>query len=108
MSDDRGFCDKHQSWFIDSCSQCSKALEEQTLIDEVQKELARARSLWPAFNSAHEGFAVLNEEVDELWEHVRMNQKKRDLVAMKAEARQVAAMALRFALDVCDEKSGRK
>lgn len=63
---------------------------------------------WPAFNSAHEGFAVLKEEVDELWEHVKTNQKKRDIQAMRKEAIQVAAMALRFATEVCNEKTGRK
>jgi len=63
---------------------------------------------WPPFNSAHEGFCVLKEEVDELWDHIKTNQKKRDLVAMRKEAIQVAAMALRFAAEVCNETVGRK
>lgn len=71
-------------------------------------ELRQASENWPAFNSAHEGFAVLKEEVDELWEHVKTNQKRRDLAAMRKEAIQVAAMALRFARDVCNEECGRK
>jgi len=83
--------------------------------DEVHKnaglaaiEATQAMEKWPPMNSAHEGYAVLLEEVDELWEHVRMNQKKRDLVAMKKEALQVAAMALRFATEICNEERGRK
>jgi hypothetical protein len=63
---------------------------------------------WPAMNSAHEGYAVLLEELDELWEHVKTNQKRRDLVEMHKEAIQVAAMATRFALDICNETRGRK
>lgn len=76
--------------------------------DEAVHELRNARANWPKFNSAHEGFAVLREEVDELWEHVKTNQKRRDLAAMRKEAIQVAAMALRFAEECCDEGTGRK
>lgn len=75
---------------------------------EVRDELNRAQKLFSPFNTAHEGYAVMLEEVDELWAHVKMNQKKRDLVAMRKEAIQIAAMAMRFALDVCTEERGRK
>lgn len=74
----------------------------------VTHELTQALKSWPKFNTAHEGFAILMEEVDELWSHVKTNQKKRDLKAMRKEAIQVAAMALRFAHEVCDEENGRK
>lgn len=77
-------------------------------IDMAWRELQKCLTNWPTFNSAHEGFAVLKEEVDELWEHVKTNQKKRDLPAMKKEAIQIAAMALRFAHEVCNEERGRK
>ena len=72
---------------------------------EVDAELARAEK-WPGFNSAHEGYAILAEEVDELWAHVKTNQKKRDLDAMRAEAIQVAAMAIKF-VQMIDNKRGR-
>lgn len=71
-------------------------------------EALTASSNWPPFNSAHEGYGVLLEEVDELWDHVKTKQKLRDIEAMKKEAIQVAAMALRFAIDVCNEETGRK
>ena len=74
----------------------------------ITDEIASARANWPAFNSAHEGFAVLLEEVDELKAHVWTNQKRRDLRAMQKEAIQVAAMAIRFAEEVCGEDTGRK
>jgi NTP pyrophosphatase (non-canonical NTP hydrolase) len=78
------------------------------VLADVYAEVARATDNWPAFNSAHEGYAVLAEEVDELWDHVKTNQKRRDLAAMRKEAIQVAAMAVRFALEVCSEEAGRK
>lgn len=77
-------------------------------LEQIEREVVAAKHNWPVFNSAHEGFAVLKEEVDELWDHVKTNQKKRDLEAMRKEAIQVAAMAVRFATEVCDEERGRK
>ncbi len=72
------------------------------------EELDKAIKNWPKFNSAHEAFSVLNEEVDELWDQVKINQKKRDVENMRAECIQIAAMALRFAVEICDEVNIRK
>lgn len=78
------------------------------VIKEIKEEVRTAKENWPLFNSAHEGYAVLLEEMEELWEHVRTKQRDRDLFAMRQEAIQVAAMAVRFANEVCDEETGRK
>ncbi len=77
-------------------------------VAEVIDEVRNACNNWPKFNSAHEGFAILKEEVDELWDIVKVNQKKRDLIKMRAEAKQVAAMAIRFMSECTDEINGRK
>lgn len=82
--------------------------DEGMIVAAVYHELATAQAEWPPFNSAHEGWGVLVEEVKELSDHVFTNQKRRDLVAMKKEAIQVAAMAVRFAAEVCNEERGRK
>ena len=65
----------------------------------VRAELARAQLMYQAFHSAHQGYAVILEEMDELWSEVRANQ--RDVGRIQKEVRQVAAMALRFLLDLC-------
>jgi len=72
--------------------------------NEVMTEVLRSYQLgFDSFHSAHEGFAVLLEEVDELKAHVWMNQKKRDLAAMRKEAIQVAAMAVKFAQSLAED-----
>lgn len=84
------------------------SLDHVDALLEVINEHDSGVSNWPKFNSAHEGFAVLLEEVDELKAHVWTRQDKRDLQSMRKEAKQVAAMALRFMLEVCGEETGRK
>ncbi|WP_438852627.1 hypothetical protein [Brevundimonas nasdae] len=76
--------------------------------DYALTEAFNAANAWPPYNSAHEGFAIIHEEVDELKAHVWTNQKRRDLEAMKTEAIQVAATAIRFAADCCTEERGRR
>ena len=75
------------------------------VLGEVGGELSRAEDLFPPFHSAHEAYATLLEEVDELWDEVKKNPAKRDLIALRKEAIQVAAMAVRFVRDVCDRES---
>lgn len=72
------------------------------LLDEVREELLAARERYGPMHSAHEGYAVILEELDELKAEVWKSPKKRDLAAMRAEAVQLAAMAVRFLMDVCE------
>ncbi|MEU7814085.1 hypothetical protein [Pseudonocardia sp. NPDC049154] len=62
----------------------------------VREELVRATAKFGPFASAHEGYAVIAEEVDELWDDVKAN----DADGAIAEAVQVAAMGARFVLDM--------
>jgi hypothetical protein len=67
---------------------------------EVTAELERARAKHGDFNSGHEGYAVILEELDELWDEVKAQHQ--DLEKARKEAIQVAASAMRFVEDVCD------
>ena len=64
------------------------------------EEYSRATAKNGAFNSAHEGYAVILEELDELWDEVKLKASLRDPDRMQKEAVQVGAMALRFLVDV--------
>jgi NTP pyrophosphatase (non-canonical NTP hydrolase) len=68
-----------------------------TALNMVLREYEKAARQWPAMQSAHEGYAVILEELDELWDEV----KAQRLGLMRDEAVQVAAMAMRFVIDVC-------
>jgi hypothetical protein len=87
-----------------TCTELKPSDEER--INEVVHQIKKARA-WPLYHSAHEGYAVILEELDELWEHVKMHQSKRDLVAMRTEAAQIAACAIRF-MEMIDAGDGRK
>ena len=76
-------------------------MEVQTAIDLIVKEYHKASEKFPAFNSAHEGYAVLLEEVEELWDEVKSNNQ----VRFSPEAVQAGAMALRFLVDLCPENN---
>jgi NTP pyrophosphatase (non-canonical NTP hydrolase) len=69
-------------------------------INAVMTELEHASANFPAMRSEHEGYAILKEEVDELWDEIKKNPKNRDKAALRREAVQVAAMALRFLNDL--------
>lgn len=74
------------------------------------------------FNSTHEGYAILKEEVDELWEEIKNGEKriKKQLraendmtktaeyyhkMAIRSEAIQVAAMACRIIQELTNTDS---
>ena len=67
--------------------------------NEVLLELHAAIKKFPPMLSPHEGYAIILEELDELWEQVRMPQPQSKAL-MRDEAKQVAAMALRFMADL--------
>ncbi len=63
-------------------------------------ELDRARRLHAPIHSAHEGYAVLLEEMDELKGQVWMQQYQHTPYDMLEELIQIAAMCARIAEDL--------
>jgi phosphate uptake regulator len=69
---------------------------------DVDQELARAMERYPRMNSAHEAYAVILEELEELWQEIKVKQARHDHAAMRREAVQIAAMVTRFVIDVLE------
>jgi len=74
----------------------------QKILVDVAKEFINATNKFGDFHNAHEGYAVLLEEVDELWDTIKLHQNyphRLDLI--KKETIQVSAMAIRILFDCC-------
>lgn len=70
-------------------------------LQEVGEEVASAKSKFPVnFNSQHEAYGVILEEVDELWVEFKKNQRNYDLVNQRIEAKQAAAMLVRLMVEL--------
>ena len=75
-------------------------MRQETFPKDCIAEYAAARAKYQPFHSAHEGYAVLAEEVDELWDWVRHRSTDRSAAAAWQECVQIAAMAMAFATEV--------
>lgn len=61
----------------------------------VEAELRSATAKFGPFNSTHEGYAVILEELDEMWDEIKANNVELSV----REAVQVAAMGCRYIVD---------
>jgi hypothetical protein len=69
------------------------------VIKDIEDELDTAIAEHGPMHSGHEGYAVILEELDELWDEVK--KRNQDKTAMYLEAKQTATMAIRFMIEVC-------
>ena len=77
-----------------------KAMLAQQELKIILAEFTSAASKHGPLNSLHEAYSVILEEVDELWEQVKLKQRLRNTANIKTEFRQIAAMALRALVDI--------
>ena len=87
-------------------AQRRQTMTNSELIDKIlikfTDEYLRATSIHTTpFTSAHEGYAIMLEEFDEMWDAVRLKENNPSRFhELEDEAVQVGAMALRFLIDV--------
>lgn len=79
-------------------------MDLETAFDLVETELNRAMIKHSPMTSMHEGYAVILEEMEELWDEIKA--RHRDMTACTSEATQLAAMATRFLIDLCRTPEG--
>jgi hypothetical protein len=75
-------------------------MELDNAMKEVTAEYTRALKKFGGFASRHEGYAVILEELDELWAEIKNNGTNNNV---KSEAVQVTAMGLRLLVECCDK-----
>ena len=76
----------------------------ESILSKIEDECYKGIEQHGEFNSLHEGWAVLYEEVDELWEEVRKKKAFRSAENIKTECIQIAAMALKIVVSLEDIK----
>jgi len=78
-------------------------MKVKKIMDEILQEYLRAFKTFRPMASPHEGYAIIKEELDELWDEVKINSDPLD--NMRNEAIQVAAMGMRFVIDCCSKEN---
>ena len=73
----------------------------------IKKELNQAMEKYNTQSSLHEGYAILLEEVDELWEIIKQKPSKIKEDEVIVESIQVAAMAIRLIHDYIIRTGGK-
>jgi hypothetical protein len=76
---------------------------ESAITRAIIREIGRARAKYPTYHSGHEGAAVIREEYEELWDGVKASKGTHVNGTTAIEAIQVAATAIRFIAELCDE-----
>lgn len=66
---------------------------------EVEAEIQRATAKHGPFPTRHHGWAVIKEELDEAFDEIKANDNDK----LRYEMIQVAAMAMRFIMDLAND-----
>ena len=69
-------------------------------LERVVADLNDAQARYPTMRSMHQAYAILLEEVDELWTEIKKKPDQRHYLRVRQEASQIAATALRIMIDL--------
>jgi hypothetical protein len=68
---------------------------------QIENEFLRASDLYSDLHSNHEAYAVIKEEVDELWDEIKKYKNTRGNKFIKEELIQIGAMVVRYLDNLC-------
>ena len=68
---------------------------------QIETEYLRASDLYPALHSNHEAYAVIKEEIDELWDEIKKSKDIKGNNQIRQELIQVGAMVVRYLENLC-------
>jgi len=78
--------------------EAEQLIQLELILKNVDEEVVRASELYPPFRSIHEGIAIIEEEFLEL--RAEVFRKPVRWNKTREEAKQLAAMAIRFLIDL--------
>jgi hypothetical protein len=70
-------------------------------LKQIEIEFLRASDLYPNLHSNHEAYAVIREELDELWDEIKKSKDTKGNNQIRHELIQVGAMVVRYLDNLC-------
>jgi hypothetical protein len=70
-------------------------------LKQIENEFLRASDLYPDLHSNHEAYAVIKEEVDELWDEIKKSKETKGNKLIQKELIQIGAMVVRYLENLC-------
>ena len=70
-------------------------------LKQIETEFMRASDLFPNLHSNHEAYAVIKEEVDELWDEIKKSKELKGNKNITKELIQIGAMVVRYLDNLC-------
>lgn len=85
---------------METIQELGRVTAKADFLTAVDAEETAARRHESTFHSLHEAYAIILEEVDELWEITRLKKRNRKPEDIRKELVQIAAMAVKAALSI--------
>jgi hypothetical protein len=70
-------------------------------LKQIENEFLRASDLYPDLHSNHEAYAVIKEEMDELWDEIKKSKDVKGNNQIRHELIQIGAMVVRYLENLC-------